>query len=92
MNIELTQWEVFEALEDYIKKRYGFSVGIEEQCSEYPTIAYTEAVYAPRKHKNGKVMKHEKYGYPLTEIVKREKRWLSFEECCTFVFDLERDI
>ena len=88
MNIELTQWEVIEALSDYVEANYGIMVDAEAQLSDYPTISYTESTYAPKKHKNGKVMRHAQHGYTLQEVVKRELKYLAFEETCTFNFEV----
>ena len=86
MEIKLGQYDVLEAIEEYVKKNYGFELDCYNQLEEYPTISYLKRIYAPKKHKNGKVMKHPDYGYVLSEVVKTEQKYISFGEDCDFSF------
>jgi len=86
MEIKLMQYEVLEAIEDYIKKNHSFEIDINDQLEEYPSIAYLERTYGPQKYKNGQVKKHPEHGYVLNEIIKTEQKYISFGEDCDFSF------
>jgi hypothetical protein len=61
MIIKLYDWEIKEAIADYVKKEYGMSFNTNHiDCSEFE-YEETEKVY--KKHKNGKIVKNE-YGHP----------------------------
>jgi|TARA_R110001592_G_scaffold226535_1_gene482679 hypothetical protein len=57
MQLIMFEWEVQEALTDYLQKQYGMKVDIEETSIEYQEL---ERVF--KKHKNGKIIKSEHGG------------------------------
>jgi len=59
MNITLYQYEVMDAIQEYLYKEYRIDVDLYESLSDAPCIAATETKYPVKKHKNGKPMKHE---------------------------------
>jgi len=64
MKIELHDWEVKEAIADYVKKEYGMNFNTDHiDCSEFE-YQETERVY--KKHKNGRVVKN-KDGLPVVD-------------------------
>ena len=48
-----------------------------------------ERIYKTKKHKNGKVMRDPKYGFPLKEFDKHEEKYFSLDEQSEFSFYLE---
>ena len=58
MQLIMFEWEVQEALTDYIQKQYGMKVDIEEA-----SIEYQELEHVFKKHKNGKIVKSEHGGF-----------------------------
>ena len=59
MQLIMFEWEVQEALTDYLQKQYGMKVDIEETSIEYQEL---ERVF--KKHKNGKEKK-DKDGFSI---------------------------
>jgi len=66
MNIELYQFEVMEAINDYINKKYNFSMDM-EQIFEHPMIEYSEYERVYKKDVNGKVKKRKDGSWILDE-------------------------
>ena len=88
MEIKLHGYEVMSAIEDYIRDKYDIDFVFEQDCCDYPTIDWSEDVYAPKKHKNGRVVKHPDYGHVMQEIVGREKKNMMFTDDADFSFYL----
>ena len=63
MNITLYQYEVIEAIEEYVSTKYGMDI-YNIKLSDNPCIEYTEQETPYKKHKNGKVMKDSE-GYKI---------------------------
>ena len=65
MRIELSGWQVRDAIRNYLSDNYGLDIHDDEEMEEmqhefmYRNIAY-------KKHKNGKVMKDEN-GRPIVD-------------------------
>ena len=67
MQIELYQYEVIDAVQDYLKKEYGLDVDLHESIYDCPSIEHIEIKYPVKKHKNGKPMK-DKDGIPIRDF------------------------
>jgi len=67
MQIKLYQYEVMDAIQEYLYKEYGIDVDLYESLSEAPCISATETEYPIKKHKNGKPMK-DKDGIPIRDF------------------------
>jgi len=67
MNITLYQYEVMDAIQEYLCKEYGINLDLYESISEAPCISATERKYPVKKHKNGKPMKDED-GLPIRDF------------------------
>ena len=67
MKITLYQYEVMDAIQEYLYKEYGIDVDLYESLSEAPCISATETEYPIKKHKNGKPMK-DKDGIPIRDF------------------------
>ena len=80
MNINMNWYEIMAAIEMYLKEEYELDFDFQRDCSEYPSIDWSEDVYAPKKHKNGKVMKHPEHGFVMQEVVSREKKYMTFSD------------
>ena len=77
MLIQISNFEVQEALEEYLKNKYDFNLSLDMcDCFEIEYIN-TENIY--KKHKNGKVVKDQK-GFPIIDDTKTETRYISFDE------------
>jgi len=61
--IKLHQYEVLDALTNYLSEEYGMSVDLrlDERIDSYPTINYSVPEYAYKKTRDGKD-KLDKYG------------------------------
>lgn len=69
MRIKLDQWELMEAIEQYLNKK---DVNFDFDNTYTELYAHvTEDIRQHKKHKNGKVVKNE-YGYPEWEKVGEE--------------------
>ena len=66
MQIELYQYEVMEAIQDYLVKEYSIDTCLGES-SEPPCITAVEIDYPIKKHKNGKPMKDE-HGFSIRDF------------------------
>ena len=69
MQIELYQYEVMEAIQEYLYKEYGIDVDLYESLGDAPCISATEMEYPIKKHKNDKPMK-DKDGIPIRDLKK----------------------
>jgi len=67
MQIELYQYEVMDAIQEYLYKEYGINVDLYESLGDAPCISATETEYPIKKHKNGKPMK-DKDGIPIRDF------------------------
>ena len=67
MQIELYQYEVMDAIQEYLCKEYGIDLELYESLGEAPCISATEMEYPIKKHKNGKPMK-DKEGIPIRDF------------------------
>ena len=67
MQIELYQYEVMDAIQEYLYKEYGIDVDLYESLGDAPCISATEMEYPIKKHKNGKPMK-DKDGIPIRDF------------------------
>lgn len=89
MQIKLNSWDIDEAMQDYLKKKYGLDVNIND-LSDYPCIEYQEYVRAYKKHKNGKLKKC-KDGFSI--IDDKNSKWITkyaeFSDGCSFNFYLD---
>ena len=65
MEIKLNSWDMNEAIQDYVKKKFSMDIDINDM-SQYPCIEYSEYKYAYKKHKNGKLKKC-KDGYSIVD-------------------------
>ena len=88
MNIKLHGYEVIHAIEYYLKDKYGIDFDFERDCYENPSLSYHSTVYAPKKHKNGKVMKDPDHGFVLREAVGREQTFATWDFDCELTFYL----
>lgn len=61
MQVELYDWEVKEAIADYMKKEYGMDFNTDH--IDQAEIEYLEVEKVYKKHKNGKIVKNA-YGNP----------------------------
>ena len=86
MEIKLAGWEVMVAVENLVKLKYGFEFEFMDDTCDWPDVTWQEAVYAAKKHKNGRVMKDPIHGFVLNEIVKYEDKSMSFSEDVDFTF------
>jgi len=66
MEIKLSQYEVMDAVEQYINKKYNMCIDLEDQTQEYPSIEHTVYNRVWKKHKNGKDFK-DKNGYVVLD-------------------------
>ena len=57
MNITLYQYEVVEAIQEYLTQKYDMDVDLQDNFVDCPCIKYIEIETPYKKHKNGKVMK-----------------------------------
>ena len=67
MQIELYQYEVMDAIQEYLYKEYGIDVDLYQSLGDAPCISATEMEYPIKKHKNGKPMK-DKDGIPIRDF------------------------
>jgi len=93
MQIKIWHYEVLEAIQELMNKKYGMDVDLSEQCDDYPTIEHHvyERVY--KKHANGKNIK-DKNGYPILD--KKESIWtkeyFAFGEMDEFILFINEKI
>jgi hypothetical protein len=90
MNITLYQYEVVEAIQEYLTQKYDMDVDLQNNFIDWPCIEYTETETPYKKHKNGKVMK-DADGYKILdhENSKRITKHITFGECDEITFYLE---
>lgn len=90
MNINLYQYEVMDAIQDYVKKEYGIDVDLYESLSECPLITTTERDVPYKKYKNGKVIKDEQ-GLPKLDFknATTKKKYVNFGESDEITIFLE---
>jgi hypothetical protein len=88
MKIELCQWEVMEAIKEYLEREYGID---DEQFElrDLPHIEYQRAKWEPIKHKNGRIKKHPEHGHTLREIVGYETESICFNDCSSLILYIE---
>ena len=89
MNIKLSGDEVIYAIENYLKDKYGINFDYQEDCFETASLSYYSTVYAPRKHKNGRVMKHPDYGFVMQEPVGQEQNFGVWDSDSELIFYLK---
>lgn len=68
MEIKLNSWDINDAIEEYLKKKYSLKINM-NNLEDYLYLEYYELEHEYQKHKNGKVKK-DKDGY---KIIKDEK-------------------
>jgi|14_taG_2_1085336.scaffolds.fasta_scaffold188133_1 hypothetical protein len=66
VEIKLCYWAVKEFLEEGLKRKYNIDADIDAN-GDGICVETEEAIHVYKKHKNGKVMKHEEYGYPIVD-------------------------
>ena len=77
MRIKLDQWQVMQAIEEYLKNK-DIKLDLTNTYTEmYAEV--TENIRQHKKHKNGKVVKNE-YGHPEWETVGQETKSLHIKE------------
>jgi len=77
MRIKLDQWQLMQAIEEYLNKK-DFNFDLTNTYTEmYAQV--TENIRQHKKHKNGKVVKNE-YGHPELETVGQETKSLHIKE------------
>ena len=86
MEIKLMQYEVLEAIEDYIKKNHSFEIDINDQLEEYPSIAYLERTYGPQKYKTVKLRSIQNTVLSLMKLSRPNKNILPLAKTVTLVF------
>jgi len=88
MEIKLNSWDMNEAIQDYLKKKFSLNVDMND-LSDYPCIEYTEYQFAYKKHKNGKLKKC-KDGYSIIdhENSKHETKYAELGDGCSISFYL----
>tara|TARA_Y100000592_G_scaffold27384_1_gene43506 strand:- start:323 stop:637 length:315 start_codon:yes stop_codon:yes gene_type:complete len=96
MKIELSYFEIKDAIQEYLEKHHGLSVNLDVYDSECQLedgamyIDYRERDKVFKKYKNGKVVKNE-YGNPVVdwELSKFVKKSISFDDTCDVSFWLK---
>ncbi len=68
MEIKLNSWDINDAIEEYLEKKYSLKINM-NNLEDNPYLEYQTIEYEYQKHKNGKVKK-DKDGY---KIIKDEK-------------------
>jgi len=86
IELRLDFYEVISALQDVLRKKYGAELRL-NYCESGVTVR--DRIYKTKKHKNGKVMRDPKYGFPLKEFDKHEEKYFSLDEQSEFSFYLE---
>tara|TARA_Y100000589_G_C27133687_1_gene621626 strand:- start:155 stop:418 length:264 start_codon:yes stop_codon:yes gene_type:complete len=77
MRIKLDQWQVMQAIEEYLKNK-DIKLDLTNTYTEmYAEV--TENIRQHKKHKNGKVVKNE-YGHPEWETVGQETKSFYIKE------------
>lgn len=89
IELKLDLYEVISALQDALREKYGAQLKLNNYESG---VTVRERIYKAKKHKNGKVMKDPKYGYPLKEFDKYEEKHFSLDEQSEFSFYLEESL
>ncbi len=90
MNITLYQYEVVEAIQEYLTQKYDMDVDLQDNSIDWPCIEYTETETPYKKHKNGRVMK-DADGYKILdhENSKRITKHITIGEEDEITFYLE---
>ena len=79
--IKLNSWDINEAIEDYLKKKYKLDIDITNDLEMYPCLEYTVRKYDYKKFKNGKY-KTDKDGYKIIDdnTIKYETEYAEITE------------
>jgi|TARA_R110000823_G_scaffold211617_3_gene341866 hypothetical protein len=86
MKIELGYYDMVEALEAYIEKKYNLKLNIDETETEFK---HRKDIYKPLRYKNGKVKYCPVNGYALRTLDRWETKYVVFNENCEVAFYLE---
>ena len=84
MKIELGQYEVMEAIKEYVQREYGIN-DVQNELCDLPHIQYERAKWEPMKHKNGRIKKDPVLGYTLNKIVGYETEMIPFSDCSSLI-------
>jgi len=89
MEIKLNSWDMNEAMQDYLKKKFDIDVDLND-LSDYPCLEYYEYQIAYKKHKNGKHIL-DKNGCSIVdrENCKNEKMWAELSDSWSISFYLD---
>ena len=92
MKIELDQFEILLALEDYVEKKYGMQADFTDNSYCTPEIKYYVPNYVYRKTRDGKI-KTNKFGTPVINRNKTtyKKEYLPFNDDCSISLYLESE-
>jgi len=91
VEIKLDNYEVEEALINYIKNKYNINVKIFEDYGQNMWLETNERVWAYEKHKNGKVKIHPEHGHKIVDYDKStwNRKFESIGEMSSITFDVE---
>jgi len=88
MKVELGFYEITQAVQEFIIKKYGWGCFDFEEM-DMIELKYLEAVREPKKYKNGRLVKHPVHGYVETEIVDWHKKYINLDENSELHFFLD---
>ena len=88
MKVELSYYEMVEALEDFVEKKYNLKLNLDETETEFK---YRKDIYKPLRYKNGKIKHCPVHGYELKTLDRWETKYIAFNERCEMQFFLEHD-
>lgn len=87
MEIKLNSWDIYEAFQDYLEKKYSLEIDMYD-LDDYPYLEYYKVKYEYEKHKNGKIKK-DKNGLPITKDQKYIRKHAPMPDDCSISFYID---
>jgi len=84
MEIKLNSWDINDAIEEYLEKKYSLKINI-NNLEDYLYLEHYELEYEYEKHKNGKVKK-DKDGYKIIKDEKYVKKYACLNDASNISF------
>jgi hypothetical protein len=81
MEIKLNSWDINNAIEEYLEKKYSLKISI-DNLEDYLYLEHDELEYEYEKHKNGKVKK-DKDGCRIVKDKKYATKNVCLENGCS---------
>jgi|TARA_E500000318_G_C3444253_1_gene166275 hypothetical protein len=84
MEIKLNSWDINDAIEEYLEKKYSLKININD-LEDYLYLEHDELEYEYEKHKNGKVKK-DKDGCRIIKDEKYVTKHVCLDNVCSISF------